>query len=195
MVNLSTGELLYLLYAFAYTEEEQKSVTQGTVKRYLPKSYRTEAGTICESLLEQKFLDSPKLRRVTVSLSGKEALVTNLQTTDYEFTTVKGSRVVNALMACLKLTASFGKMGEISQEKDLGFQEFVEKFKKFYFEERKRQSLAGTYVMREKEILQKFSQEYNISGDLLQRYYKRLQEEGLISVVQGREDKNLQWVE
>lgn len=195
MANLSTGELLYLLYAFAYTDEEQKSVTQGTVKKYLPKSYQTEAGTICESLLEQKFLESPKLRRVAVSLSGKEALVTNLQTTDYEFTTVKGSRVVNALMACLKLTATFGKLGKISQETDLAFEEFLEKFKKFYFEERKRQSLAGTYVMQEKEILQKFSEEYNISENLLRRYYKRLQEEGLISVVQGREDKNLQWIE
>jgi len=195
MQNLSTEQLLYLLYAFAYTEEDKNSVTQGTVKRYLPKVYHTKAMAICKELLEKNLLDSPQFRRVTLSESGKQSLVFNLQTTDYRFTTVKGSRVVNALMECLKLAASLDSSEDNGQTVELSFEEFIEKFKTLYFQERKQQSLQGTYVIREKDILSKFSEQTGLSNPLLKQHYERLKSEGIVSAVQGREDNNIQWIE
>ena len=191
MKSLSNSELLYLFYAFAYTEGDPGSVTQGTVKKYLPKPYIDQASEICKSLKDKKLLESPKFSRVSVSDYGKKILVEQLQITDYRFTTNKGSRVVNALVNCLQIASS----GSSRSSSEMQFEDFVGHFKDFYFEERAHQSSKGTYVIREKEILSSFAKQHQISEDLLDFHYKRLQREGLISVVDGRSDKNLQWVE
>jgi hypothetical protein len=192
MEHLSTGELLYLFYTFAYAEQDSNSVTKGTVKKHLPKNYRHQANEICNKLLTQKLLESPKRSRLTVSLHGRETLVENLQVTDYQFESQKGSKVVNALMYCLQLASSLKSK---QKEDRILFEDFVDKFRELYFEECKRQSKEGTYVIREGEILNLFFERHDISDRLLKSYYKRLQSEGFISVLEGRKDKIIQWVE
>jgi len=193
MMSLSTGELLYLFYALAYSEDSSNSVTQGTIKRYLPKVHAGEANEICQSLLDKQLLESPKPRRVVVSGVGQQALVDNLKITDYRFVTSKGYRVTNTLLRCLQMASSASSSPNSIPE--MTFENFVEKFKDFYFTEKQRQSSSGVYVIREKEILKSFANQYKISEELLHSYYLQLQEEGLISVAEGRKDKNLQWIE
>ncbi|MGL5192971.1 MAG: hypothetical protein ACRC8Y_05150 [Chroococcales cyanobacterium] len=73
--------------------------------------------------------------------------------------------------------------------------EFKDSFRKYYFEDRKRQAMAGTYVMREKEVLKGFQKKSKLDPSVVQEMYEKLTDEGLISRVRGREDYNLQWID
>lgn len=53
MTELSTEQMLYLLYAVSYSEDG--TVTKGTVKRHLSKDQQKNAGSIY-SVLEQNKL-------------------------------------------------------------------------------------------------------------------------------------------
>jgi hypothetical protein len=99
MNKLSIEQMLYLLYTVAYSDEG--TVTQGTVKEHLSKELKKNADDIYNALYQQNLLESPKRRRISVTEEGRKALVANLQTTDYEFDSSKGQKVLNTLLHCL----------------------------------------------------------------------------------------------
>ncbi|HEY9835461.1 MAG TPA: hypothetical protein V6D27_00975 [Vampirovibrionales bacterium] len=73
---------------------------------------------------------------------------------------------------------------------------FESAFKSHYFEDRKRQSMRGCYVMREGELLASFGAKHPEWATYeIRPAYERLIERGVISRVRGRDDWNLQWVD
>ena len=196
MREISTEQLLYLLYTFAYLTEG--TVTKGTVKinlAKLSKEYGKNAAKICDTLFEQGLLESPKRHRIRITEMGIEALVINLQTTEYEFTSVKGPKILNALMSCLKLASKYGGIDQKVADEDMDFETFVEKFEKLYFEERRRQELEGIVAMLSQEICQKFREENNISESNLKKYFERLKSEGIVFAVVEDNEELIEWVD
>ncbi len=196
MREISTEQLLYLLYTFAYSIEG--TVTKGTVKINLSKiskEYGKNAAKICESLSEEGLLESPKRHRIRITEMGMEALVSNMQTTEFEFTSVKGPKILNALMSCLKLASKYGGMDKKVVDEDMDFETFVEKFKQVYIEERKHQELEGVVAIRSQEICQKFRQNNHISEWLLEKYFEQLKSNGLVFAAQENNKELIQWVE
>ncbi|MDJ0556832.1 MAG: hypothetical protein QNJ68_20780 [Microcoleaceae cyanobacterium MO_207.B10] len=190
MTEISTEQMLYLLYTFAYSTEG--TVTRSTVRNHLSKKRRPNATQVCDSLCELKFLESPKRGRIKVTEIGMKALVLNLQTTEYKFRSNKGAKLLNALMACLKLTAKYNQINY--QNEDMDFETFVDKFKKLYLEERRRQELEGVVAIRSKEICQKFRQTHHISELLLEKYFEQLKSDGLVFAVRENNKELIQWV-
>lgn len=192
MTKLSTEQLLYLFYVFAYSDGD--SITLGNIKRYLPKEFKNNANQICKDLCQKDFLESPKKQRVSMTTQGKSILVENLQTTDYQFKTNKGCKVVNALLECLKLAASENKAtSETIAEMD--FETFIEKFKELYFQERKRQEKHGLAVIRSQDICQQFIEEHSILQKTLNQYFERLKSEGQVFAVIEKDEEIIQWSE
>jgi len=191
MTEISTEQMLYLLYTFAYSTEG--TVTRSEVRNHLSKKRRPNAKKVCESLCELKFLESLKWGRIKVTEMGMKALVFSLQTTEYKFRSNKGPKVLNALMACLKLAAKYNQINY--QNDDMDFDTFVDKFKKLYLEERKRQELEGVVAIRSQEICQKFRQKHHISELLLEKYFDKLKSDGLVFAVQENNKELIQWME
>lgn len=191
MTKLSTEQMLYLLYAIAYSTED--TVTKGTVKEHLSKELQKKAERIYEELYQQNLLESPKRNRLLVTDLGKKALVANLQTTDYEFDSSKGQKVLNTLLRCFKLTSSDAKTSPASEE--MNFDTFVEKFKALYLEERKRQELRGVVAIHSRDICQKFREHNPISQSKLDKYFEQLKSTGKIFAVTEKDDELIQWVE
>lgn len=192
MTKLTTDQLIYLLYVVAYLDEG--TVTQGTVKRYLSKEQQKTASNICDSLCQQNLLESPKKSRLSVTEQGKQALVANLQTTNYKFESSKGQKVLNTLLYCFALTSS-QKNSSTAIVEDIEFEVFVEQFKKLYFEERKQQELRGVVAIRSREICQKLKESSHISQSLLDKYFSRLKSDGKIFAVTEKDEELIQWVE
>ncbi len=190
MTEISTEQMLYLLYTFAYSTEG--TVTRSTVRNHLSKKYRPNAKEVCESLCELKLLESPKRGRIKVTEMGMKALVINLQTTEYKFRTNKGAKVLNALMACLKLAAKYNQINY--QNEDMDFETFVEKFEKLYFEERSRQELRGFVAIRSQEICQKFKEENYISESNLKKYFEQLKSQDIVFAVVEDNEELIEWV-
>ncbi|MEH2381256.1 MAG: hypothetical protein V7K27_20610 [Nostoc sp.] len=159
MTKLSIEQMLYLLYTVAYSDEG--TVTQGTVKEHLSKELKKNTGDICNTLYQQNLLESPKRRRISVTEEGRKALVANLQTTDYEFDSSKGQKVLNTLLHCLKLTSLKDYVSSVLIE-DMDFDTFVEKFKELYFAERKQQELRGVVAIYSRDISLKFRKNHPI---------------------------------
>ncbi|MGB3509991.1 MAG: hypothetical protein WBA93_12260 [Microcoleaceae cyanobacterium] len=191
MTEISTEQMLYLLYTFAYSTEG--TVTRSTVRNRLSKKYRPSAKQVCENLCEQNLLESPKRGRIKVTEIGMKALVISLQTTEYKFRSNKGDKIVNALMACLKLAAKYNQINSTVESMD--FDTFVSKFKKLYLEERKRQELQGVVAIRSQEICQKFMEHYHISESQIEKYFDKLKSNGLVFAVQENNKELIQWVE
>ncbi|MEH2144785.1 MAG: hypothetical protein V7K54_21660 [Nostoc sp.] len=184
--------MLYLLYTVAYLDEG--TVTQGTVKEHLSKELKKNADDIYNTLYQQNLLESPKRRRISVTEQGRKALVANLQTTDYEFDSSKGQKVLNTLLHCLKLTSLKDYVSSAPIE-DMDFDTFVEKFKDLYFSERKQQELRGVVVIRSRDICQKFSDKNYISKSNLDNYFNKLKSTGKIFAVIEQDEELIQWVE
>lgn len=192
MNQLSTEQLLYLFYTFAYAKGG--SVTQGTVKGYLPGELRKKADIICNELCQKSLLESPKPRRISITPLGEKTLVKNLQTTDYKFDSSKGYNVTNALLLCLKMASTdLQTLSESVEEMD--FETFVEKFKKLYFEERKRQELRGVVAIHSQDICKEFMQQNPISESKLVKYFDKLKSTGKIFAVTEKDLELIQWVE
>ena len=104
MIQLSTEQLLYLFYAFAYSDGG--TVTKSVVKSYLSQDVQKKAEDIGNALCQQQLLESPKKGRLAVTQQGLKTLVANLKITNYKFESQKGPKVVNALLHCLKLVSS-----------------------------------------------------------------------------------------
>lgn len=191
MTKLSEDQMLYLLYAVSYSEEG--TVTKGTVKSYFPKEQRKDTDSIYETLFQNKLIESPKRSRLSVTEQGINALVYNLQTTNYKFNSQKGYKVVNAILHCLQLTSSDDQAAALVEEMD--FDIFVEKFKALYLEERKRQELRGVVAIHSQDICQKFIEHNSISQSSLNKYFEMLKSTGKIFAVTEKDDELIQWVE
>lgn len=192
MTNLSTDQLLYLLCVVAYSIKG--TVTKGVVREHLPKKFQKDAEHIYEALSEQKLVKPTGRSRLSVTEEGRNILVSNLQTTKYQFDSSKGPKVLNTLLDYLQQTSSKAKTSSTNVE-EMEFDAFVEKFKELYFEEKRRQELRGVVVIRKREIGQIFIKENLISQLRLDKYLEMLKSQGEISVVEGRDDELIRWVE
>jgi hypothetical protein len=192
MSQLSTVQLLYLLYAHAYSNEG--SVTKSVVKSYLSKKLQKEAEQCYEGLIEHKLIESPKKNRLSVTTLGKKILVSNLKTTKYRFDSVKGPKVINILIEYLQ--QEFSNSGNPSSNIEyIDFDSYVENFKALYFEERKRQELLGVVAIYSRVIRQKINENYPISQALSDKYFERLKSDGKVFTVTEKNEELIQWAE
>ena len=191
MTELTTEQLIYLLYATAYIEAE--TVTKGTVKSHLPSDWKEKAEKIYDFLQTKGLIKQTSKGRFSITKQGTRSLVTNLATTDYEFDSVKGPKVLNTLLTCLRRAAEAHSQGESVEE--MTFDEFQEKFKALYFKERKQQSLQGVVAIRKREISKIFIEQHSTSRQKFEKYFEMLRSEGEISVTEGGEDELIEWVE
>lgn len=192
MSQLSKVQLLYLLYAQAYSDGD--TVTKSVVKSYLSKELQKEAEQSYEALIEQKLIESPKKNRLSVTLLGKKILAANLQTTKYRFDSVKGPKVINTLLEYLQQISS-DSYNSSSTSEDMDFDTYVEKFKALYFEERKRQELLGVVAIYSRVIRQKFYENNPISQSLLDKYFEKLKSTGKVFAITEKNEELIQWAE
>jgi hypothetical protein len=192
MSQLSTVQLLYLLYADAYSNEG--TVTKSVVKSYLSKELQKEAEQCYEGLIERKLIESSKKNRLSVTTLGKQILASNLQTTKYRFDSVKGPKVINIFIEYLQQVSS-DSGNSSSNIEDIDFDIYVEKFKALYFEERKRQELLGVVAIYSRVIRQKFHENHPISQTVSDKYFERLKSDGKIFTVTEKNEELIQWAE
>lgn len=192
MSELSPEQLLYLLYALAYSAEG--TVTKGAVKNCLSKKIRKDANDIYDAVFKQELIESPKKGRLFVTKQGKKALIANLQTTTYQFESQKGSKVLNILLYLFKEAFSNPQTATALVE-DIDFDTFVKKFKVLYFEERKRQELRGVVAIHSRDICQSFMEDNPISQANLDKYFDKLKSTGKVFAVTEKDDELIQWVE
>lgn len=191
MAQFTVEQLIYLLYASAYLEAG--TVTKGTVKSYLPNEWKGKAEKIYDALETQGLIKQISKGRFSVTEEGEEALVTNLATTDYKFDSVKGPKVLNVLLDCIKKSAEAHH--RVKPLKEISFDEFQEQFKSLYYEERKQQSSKGVVAIRKREISKTFIGQHSISRQEFEKYFEMLRSKGEISVIEGGEDELIEWVE
>lgn len=187
MIKLNTDQMLYLLYADAYADEN--TVTKSTVKSYLPTTYKGESEKIYEFLRLGELIQQTSKGRFSVTEQGKQALLQNLSFTDYHFDSIKGPKVLNTLLRFIKQAI------ESPSWEDMTFDEFREKFKSLYFEERKAKSLTGVAIVRKREISKQFINKYSISQDLFEKHFETLTSTREIIIRERRDDKLIEWVE
>ncbi|MBR8836506.1 MAG: hypothetical protein DSM106950_21430 [Stigonema ocellatum SAG 48.90 = DSM 106950] len=192
MNQLSTVQLLYLLYAKAYSDRD--TVTKGVVKSYLSKELQKEAEQSYEVLFQQKLIESPKKNRISVTPLGMKVLAANLQTTKYRFDSVKGPRVINTLLEYIQQTDSHFHRSLASDE-EMDFDTYVEKFKALYFEERKRQEILGVVAIHSRDICQKFQENHPISQSQLDKYFDKLKSTGKVFAITEKHEELIQWAE
>jgi hypothetical protein len=194
MTDLNIEQIIYLLHATAYIEPDKAdTVTKGTVKSYLPIEWRGQAEKSHTALAAQGLIKDTSKGRFSVTAQGLESLVDGLATADYTFTSVKGPKVLNALLACLRKTLKTHL--PVNSLSDMSFDEFQGKFRSLYFEERRKQELRGVVAIHSKEILGKFIDENKISQYLLNQYFEQLKSTSRILVVMERGNELMQWVE
>ncbi|MBD2091982.1 hypothetical protein H6F67_19225 [Microcoleus sp. FACHB-1515] len=199
MAELTTEQMLYLLYADSYSE--RGTVTKGTVKSHLPSEWQKQAQEICTALQTQELIlqvdkeGKPTKRegRFSVTPQGKKALASSLAVTTYQFDSSKGQKVLNTLLACIKETSQDSPASKSQQE--MSFAEFEQKFKQLYFEERKRQELRGVVAIHSKELCQKFMDATSISEEKLIQNFELLKSNGKIFSVIEKDNELIQWVE
>ncbi|MCW6050062.1 hypothetical protein K4039_08190 [Lyngbya sp. CCAP 1446/10] len=191
MIELSTEQLLYLLYAVAYSK--QNKVTKSDVKQHLSKGYQKDAPAICDALCQKQLLESPKKGQLFVTDQGKKVLAANLQSSKYEFESAKGAKLINTLWRYCQIGVADSQTSDGGKEMD--FETFVEKFKALYFEERKRQELRGVVAIRSREICQKFLEQNDVSLSNLNKNFALLKSTGKVFAVIEQEDELIQWVE
>ena len=191
-IELTKDQTIYLLYAKAYYDEKN-SITKGAVKSHLPKEWKAEE---IYNYLKNKNLIEPISNKGKFSLTadGYKTLLENLITTGYEFTSIKGAKVLNTLLACLKDVA---EQIEISEpvEKEMPYEEFEQKFEAAYREERRCQELKGQVCIRSKEICEEFAEQYRLPVNMVNRLFKRLKSDGKIKTVMENKRELMAWVE
>jgi hypothetical protein len=187
MIKLNTEQMLYLFYADAYSEEA--TVTKGNVKSYLPTQYKGECEKIYEFLRRLELIQQITKGRFSVTERGKEALLQNLSCTDYQFDSSKGPKVLNTLLKFIKQATQSPFL------EDMTFDEFRDKFKTMYFEERKAKSLTGVIIVRKREISKQFINKYSISQELFEKHFKGLTSTREIIIRERRDDELIEWVE
>lgn len=191
MAQLTVGQLIYLLHANAYIEAD--TVTKSTVKSYLPNKWKEKAEEIYVALERQKLIKKVSRGRFSVTEEGVKVLVTELSTTDYKFDSVKGPKILNTLLTCIGKAAKAHP--QTKQSEELSFDEFQEKFKALYFEERRHQELRGVVAIHGKELCQKFIEQNPISQEKLNQYFELLKSTNKILAVVEKGYELIQWVE
>lgn len=191
MMELSTEQLLYLLYAVAYSKESR--VTKSDVKQHLSKGYQKNADALCDTLCQKQLLESPKKGQLFVTEQGKKVLSANLQTSKYDFDSAKGAKLINTLWRYCQIGVADSQTSDGGKEMD--FEEFVEKFKDLYFEERKRQELRGVVAIRSREICQKFLEQNDVSESNLNKNFALLKSNGKVFAVIERGNELIEWAE
>lgn len=192
-----TEKTIYLLNAKAYTQK--KTVTKGTVKSHLPTKWRKKADKIYGDLKEQKLVEpttkdgklTKREGRFSITQKGLHFLIANLVVTDYKFTSSKGYKILNTLLNCIKETAEIHS--QIKQSEEITFEEFEEKFKILYYEEKRQQAIQGVVAIHSKELCQKFSNQNFISQRTIEEYFERLKTTGKILAVMEKGIELIQW--
>jgi hypothetical protein len=199
MKEISKDELLYLLYAFSQTREEE-TVTKSAVKEALSRDKKDLAkqkfpkyvDSIYESLVKQELIKSPKKGRLSLTDAGISIIASNLAVAESSFfDSPKGPKILNSLLYFIKTSYS----GSENLTREMSFDTFVEKFKDLYFEEKKHQENRGVVVIRAKEICSKFQSREQISQDSISNYFNRLKSDGRIFSTVEKGDEIIEWVE
>jgi hypothetical protein len=191
MAELITEQLIYLLYTSAYVESE--TVTKSTVKSYLPSEWKSRAETIYNALQTQELIKQKSKGRFSLTDKGEEALVTNLINTDYKFESIKGPKVLNTLLVCIRKAAETQSKVKLSEE--MAFDKFREKFKALYFEERRQQELRGVVAIYSHKLLQMFAEQNSVSQNKINQYYDLLKTNRNIFTVVEKEHELIEWAE
>jgi hypothetical protein len=191
---LPDGEMLYLLYALAYSDE--RGVTKSVVKKRVPTFVRGKAEDVFQILESQQFIKLLRKGRFIVLDAGKKALTFALLTTQYQFNLVRSSRVISTLVACFQ-NAYFQNWLQMNLAKDDGacsFEFFVEKFKGFYniiIKQNRRR--IGVGITRKREFIEKF-QEIGVTPEVFEKHFQKMEAEYIINVEKGRQDLLISWV-
>lgn len=193
MPELSIKHILYLLYACAYREEDS-TVTKGTVKSYLPKEFKGKSEDIYIDLEKENLVKFARRQRISVTDSGYKALVSGLSSTEYQFNSSKGFKVLNELLDCIEHAATQGENLRSTTPK-IDFDVFKERFKELYFERRKESSLKGVAAVRKNDMAEIFLNDSSLSADEFDEYFKALEADGSIATSAGREDTLVEWTE
>jgi hypothetical protein len=194
MHKLTQQHLIYLLYASAYTEESKEdTVTKSNTKSYLPKKWKGQSEEIYNSLHTEGLIKQVGRGRFSVTEEGAKALAKNLAFTDYKFDSVKGPKVLNALLDCIKRVVE--ESSQPSSFDEMSFEEFEQKFKELYIEKRKQQELKGVVAIYSKALCDDFSEKYNISPNKLKQYFELLKQTEKIFAVDEKGNELIQWVE
>ncbi len=191
MIKLKSEQMIYLLHASAYLELD--TITKGSVKKHLPIEWRDQAEEIYDTLQAQELINPSSKGRFSISEKGFEALVLSLKSTNYRFTSIKGPKILNALIDCLKKASESNSEVTFSQE--MSFDEFQDKFKALYFEERRRQEIRGVVAIHSKALRSSFRQENSISDEKISEYFEELKSTKKILTVIERDNELMQWVE
>lgn len=191
MAELITEQLIYLLYTSAYLESE--TVTKSTVKSYLPSEWKGRSETIYDTLRTQGLIKQMSKGRFSLTDKGEEALVNNLINTNYKFESIKGPKVLNILLGCIRKAAKFNSQFELTKE--MNFDEFKERFRVIYFEERSQQELRGVVAIYSEELCKIFSKQYVISQEKVDQYFDLLKVNGIILSMIEKDKELIQWVE
>ena len=191
MIKLKPEQMIYLLHAAAYLELD--TITKGSVKKHLPIEWRDQAEEIYDTLQAQELINPSSKGRFSMSEKGSDALILSLKSTNYRFTSIKGPKVLNALIDCFKKASEINSEAPLSQE--MSFDEFQDKFKALYFEERRRQEIRGVVAIHSKELRSRFRKESFISDEKISEYFEKLKLTKKILTVIERENELMQWVE
>ncbi|GAB4375909.1 MAG: hypothetical protein Kow00121_22170 [Elainellaceae cyanobacterium] len=196
MNKLSADELLYLLYAYSNARGEG-TVLQSVVKEALARDKKTldkkqlekTVSSIQEKLIELELIEIPKTKgkRLAITDNGIKVLVVNLAETDYEFKTQKGEKLLNTLIHCIRLAMNV-EDNSLFEVENFDYDMFLKDFKSLYFEERQRQELDGVVAIRRKDITQKFTQKYNMSDEVFNKYFDKLTADKKIFITASKED-------
>jgi hypothetical protein len=194
MFQLDTEQFIYLFYASAYKEADKAdTVTKGSVQSHLPSEYKKKAESIYQFLLDNILIQEISKGRFSVTEQGIDTLAQNLITIDYNFNTkIVGAKVANFLLFCYQKSS---KIYPFKLSEEISFDEFQEKFKALYLEERKQQELQGTVVIYSHLLLQKFAEKNSISDNRLNEYFALLKKNRKIFTVTETEYEMMEWVE
>jgi hypothetical protein len=206
MTELTTEQLIYLLYAKAYAKAaEADTLTRGDVKSYLPNEWKDQAEEIYGDLKIQELIElktkegkpTQKAGRFSLTNKGSQVLVTALTTTDYNFTSSKSYKVLNTALTCLLtyIKESVEAHPQAKPSEEMTFDEFQEKFKTLYFEERKQQELRGAVAIYSQKLLQKFTEQNSISQNTLNQYFEMLKTNRKIFTVIEKDHELMEWAE
>lgn len=185
MKNLFTCFILWLI-------QKKNTVRKSTVKSFL-KEEKHLADKIYDKLQERELIQKTSKGRFCITEKGRQELFANLVTTDYRFDSNKGPKVLNTLISFFQDIAHPDSQSLSFNE--MSFEDFQNKFKKLYFEERKKQELRGVVAIHAQDICMKFANQYPISEKKLSQYFDELKSRGDIFAVEEKGNEMIQWVE
>jgi hypothetical protein len=191
MAELTTEQMLYLLYAKAYAGSN--TVTKGIVKSCLPKIWKENAEHIYQFLHQHCLIQSTSKGRFLVTNSGEKNLAKSLAKTNYKFDSAKGCKILNTLLEYI-ISTNQDRIHPNSSN-GMTFDEFQDKFKALYLEERAHQEIRGVVAIQRKELCQIFIDRNALLQKELDLYFDLLKSTGKIFSVIEKDNEIIQWVE